>query len=118
MATYTQGKQLHEIAVADVCSRELHLCHSDDAVSDAVNTMAIAQVRRLPVLDVDGRLVGVLSLNDLIRHAWTDRLRGHDEDPHLAVLLESVSRPRTQWSDALPPMSDAQREHLAVFDAL
>ena len=117
MAAYTQGKQLYDIRVADTCSRELYTCQSDEPVADAVNTMAIAQVRRLPVVDADNRLVGVLALSDLIRHAWTDRLRGHHEDPHLAVLLESVSRPRAQTSDALQPLSEAERERLAEFDA-
>jgi len=118
MAAYTQGKQLHDIVVADVCSPGLRTCNRDEPVSDAVNTMAIAQVRRLPVVDADGRLVGLLALSDLIRHAWTDRLRGHGEDPQLAVLLESVSRPREPSSDALQPMSEAQRECLAEFDTL
>ena len=118
MAAYTQGKQLHDMAVADVCSRELHICHNDESVSVAMNTMANAQVRRLPVVDADGRLVGVLALSDLIRHGWTDRMRGNAEDPHLAVLLESVSSPHAQQNDALQPMNDAQREHLAEFDTL
>lgn len=118
MAAYTQGKQLHDMAIADIGSRELHTCHRDEPVSDAVTTMAIAQVRRLPVVDADGLLVGVLALSDLIRHAWTHRLRGQNDAPDLAVLLESVSRPREPHDGALTPMNDDQRERLAEFDAL
>lgn len=118
MAAYTQGRLLHDIAVADVCSRELSKCYSDELVSDAAHTMALAQVRRLPVVDSNGRLVGLLSLSDLIRHAWTARLHGHEADPRLAVLLESVSRPRMQALEFLQPMDAENRERLAEYDVL
>jgi CBS domain-containing protein len=51
--------------------------------------MEEAQVRRLPVVDVDGRLVGMVSVADIARKLATS-------DPvTVAMLLEQISQPAT-----------------------
>jgi CBS domain-containing protein len=40
-------------------------CFEDDELDDIVQNMADIKVRRLPVLDHDKRLVGILSLGDI-----------------------------------------------------
>jgi len=50
-------------------SNQLFTCHPEDAVSSAEKRMGEKQVRRLPVVDPQGRLVGILTLNDLAREA-------------------------------------------------
>jgi len=67
MAAYTQGRSLHHLTVRDAMSRQVHSCHADDALSTAGQIMAVHQVRRLPVIEEDGRLVGIISLSDLAR---------------------------------------------------
>ena len=47
-------------------------CHADDDVKDAADMMAINQVRRLPVLDDDDLLVGIVSIGDLSRSLAID----------------------------------------------
>jgi CBS-domain-containing membrane protein len=118
MAAYMQGKALSEIAVAGVCARQVHTCHRDEPVLDAVQTMARARVRRLPVVEADRQLVGIFSLSDVARNLWfTHSLAEWTESSRrLASLLEAVSRPRTCASDYLVPMSDQEREILASFD--
>jgi CBS domain-containing protein len=59
-----------------ICARE------DDNVEDVASRMSSAQVRRLPVIDGDERLCGIVSLGDLSRDA--------DEDS-AAQALEGVS---------------------------
>src|SRR6476659_2910184 len=66
MAAYQQGRPLSAIPVLDVMSPEIHTCLESDSLASAERTMRAWQVRRLPVIDDDGRLVGVLSLNDLV----------------------------------------------------
>ena len=61
-----------------ICARE------DDNVDDIARRMSEEQVRRLPVLDADDRLCGIVSLGDLARES-----RG--EEAHQA--LEGVSQP-------------------------
>ena len=61
-----------------ICARK------DDDVDDVARRMSEEQVRRLPVLDDDDRLCGIVSLGDLARES-----RG--EEAHEA--LEGVSQP-------------------------
>jgi CBS domain-containing protein len=119
MAGLTQGKMLHEICVNSACSRELYKCQQDELVEDVMELMASRQVRRLPVVDADGKLVGMLSVSDLIRHLWFTRSGAIDADSatDMASLLEAVSRPRVIAQGQLQPMSEAHREYLAAFDA-
>jgi CBS domain-containing protein len=46
-------------------SSELFACDPEDPVEDALRAMAEHQVRRLPVLDPEGRMVGLVILADL-----------------------------------------------------
>ena len=65
MAAYTQGKPLDQIVVRSVMSKALHSCSPEDALEQAEQSMRNYQVRRLPVVDFTGKLVGILSLNDV-----------------------------------------------------
>lgn len=59
--------------VRDVMSREVHYVYSDQPVEDAAIAMGKLQVRRLPVLNRDKRLVGIISLGDVAKsHGATD----------------------------------------------
>lgn len=51
--------------VREVMSEEVLYCFIDDDCEEALADMAELQVRRLPVLDRDKRLVGVVSIGDL-----------------------------------------------------
>jgi CBS domain-containing protein len=69
IASYLEGKPLHDISVAGVMSKELWSCRANDDVSDAENAMREHQVRRLPVIDEEGRLQGIVSLCDIALEA-------------------------------------------------
>ncbi|MDB5452574.1 MAG: hypothetical protein JWO33_1152 [Caulobacteraceae bacterium] len=51
--------------IRDVMSGEVRYCYEDDSVDDVLRNMGELQVRRLPVLNRDKRLVGIVSLSDL-----------------------------------------------------
>jgi len=51
--------------VRDVMTPEVFCCFEDQDVAEAARLMQAKQVRQLPVLDRDGRLVGIVSLRDL-----------------------------------------------------
>ena len=51
--------------VRDVMSKEVLYCFEDEDVEKVADNMGEQQVRRLPVLDRDKRLVGIVSLGDL-----------------------------------------------------
>ena len=70
--------------VRELMTDHIICAHADDNVDDIAQRMSEEQVRRLPVLDADQRLVGIVSLGDLARET-----RG--ESAHEA--LEGVSQP-------------------------
>ena len=95
MAGYTRGLALHEICVDVAMAHHVTSCLEDDLVEAAEALMRSHVVRRLPVVDRAGHLVGLLSMNDLARHA---QLAGTGRAEPLAAgalaqLLASVSTP-------------------------
>src|SRR6266404_1708589 len=70
--------------VRDVMTPEVKYCFVDQEVEEISSNMADIQLRRLPVLDRDKRLVGILSLCDI---AVSD-----DPDPAIEA-LSGISRP-------------------------
>lgn len=71
MAAYTRGRPLNEIPVEQVMARKLLACRPESSLTEAEETMRTAQVRRLPVTDERGALVGLITLNDIARAATT-----------------------------------------------
>ena len=53
--------------VRDVMSEHVYYCFEDDGLEQAASLMAEHQVRRLPVLNRNKRLVGIVALADLAR---------------------------------------------------
>jgi len=72
------------VRVRDVMTPDPVACSPDDALSDAEQVMADAQVRRLPVVDGDGRLVGYLT---------TAKIARSEHDARAGQLLRGVSEP-------------------------
>lgn len=69
MAAVMKGRNLANIAVEDVISGDVFACTADDDVRTALKTMQEKKVRRLPVVDADDKLEGILSMNDLVLKA-------------------------------------------------
>jgi len=65
----TRNRLAGEITIGDVSPAKPYVCHDDDEILDALQTMAQHKVRRLPVVDREGKIVGVLSLDDIVLHA-------------------------------------------------
>ena len=59
--------------VAEVMSREVMYCYEDEDSATVLRNMGDIQVRRLPVLNRDKRLIGIVSLADLVAAGQTAR---------------------------------------------
>jgi CBS domain-containing protein len=70
--------------VREIMTSSVRYCYDDEPVERAVETMKQRKIRRLPILDRDRRLLGILSLGDLAVDANTEAA-GH--------VLERVSTP-------------------------
>lgn len=73
MAAKINGRNLSNIAVEDVMSGTVFACAPEDDIRNALKTMAQNKVRRLPVVDDDGTLAGMLSMNDVVLRAEEPR---------------------------------------------
>jgi CBS domain-containing protein len=65
--------QASDAKIRNVMSPEVKYCYADDDVDDILNNMAAQQLRRLPVVDRDKRLVGIVSISDLATNGETMR---------------------------------------------
>jgi CBS domain-containing protein len=59
------GRNASEAAVREIMSSPVYCVHDHDDVQAAVDLMEVNQVRRLPVLDEDDDLVGIVAPSDL-----------------------------------------------------
>ncbi len=105
MAAYTQGKQLWAIPVGTAMAHKVIFCHASDGISQAEALMRDNRVRRLPVLDPNEHLVGILSLDDIAREARRQAAMGR----RVQVTGESVSETLASVSErrASPEMTVA-----------
>ncbi len=69
IALGTRGLKASEITAADVAPARYFACRPDDDIHSALKTMAAQEVRRLPVTDEYGKLVGMLSIDDVVMRA-------------------------------------------------
>ncbi|MBZ5678005.1 MAG: CBS domain-containing protein [Acidobacteriia bacterium] len=67
IALGTRRRFAEEISVRDVATREVQTCALQDDVHAAMAVMRRARVRRLPVVDQDGKVEGILALNDIVQ---------------------------------------------------
>jgi CBS domain-containing protein len=64
-----EGKAPESVTVGDIASRELVTIDPQQDLDEALRLMAHHQVRRLPVVEDDGTLVGVVAQRDVAMHA-------------------------------------------------
>jgi CBS domain-containing protein len=74
IASATKGRLATEIAVGEVMSGNVYACAEDEDIKSALKTMRREKVRRLPVIDNDGKLAGILSINDVVLRAEETRV--------------------------------------------
>ena len=75
IALGTRNRKPSDMRVWDVMSHKLFTCMEGDDVHCALKTLRAAKIRRLPVIDRDGSLVGVLSIDDIVLKAKEHFLR-------------------------------------------
>jgi CBS domain-containing protein len=79
-----EGKDPQTVSVREVASTDLVTVDPQQELDEALQLMANKQVRRLPVVEEDGRLVGVLAQADIAREA---------KEKQTGRLVEDISQP-------------------------
>lgn len=80
-----EGRDHKEVAVSEVMTPDIVYCLEDDETAKASQIMADRQIRRLPVLSFEEKLVGIITLADLATRV--------SEGRSSSEVLEQVSSP-------------------------
>jgi CBS domain-containing protein len=125
MAAYTQDAALRQIRVDTAMAPTVVTCGPDDDLEDAQDLMRRNKVHRLPVADAVGKLMGILSLSDLVLEAERQRKaqRGTKKAAELLDLFGALREPRSHTESHLTfgpeegeaefrPASPLKRGHL------
>jgi len=79
IAAATKGRLASEILVGEVISRKVFSATLDEDIHMALKTMRHGKIRRLPVVNRDGMLQGILSFNDIALRAEEEEGRRHPD---------------------------------------
>jgi CBS domain-containing protein len=83
-----EGRDPSKTRVSDVMSSEIAYCFEDDSVEQAAKLMESKQIRRLPILDRNKQLTGIVSLGDI-----AVRAEGSRQKNLAGEALEEISEP-------------------------
>lgn len=104
IALGTRNLRASDVLVQDVAPPRVFTCLDRDDLSHALETMVAQNVRRLPVVNGDGKLLGLISIDDFLLHA---------EPGKAGILsLEALDALRTIIENRL---RDHHREHAEVM---
>ncbi|KGD99975.1 CBS domain-containing protein [Rhizobium sp. YS-1r] len=67
------GRDVSSMSARDVMTPDISYCRSEDTLEEAVQLMETKKIRRLPVIDSNKRMVGILSVGD-VSHFGRKRL--------------------------------------------
>lgn len=86
-----RGRNARGAIVADCMTERVFACYANESVAECMRQMARHQVRRMPIVDDRGRLVGMVAQGDLARHAARHPV--DEEQRALTEVLGAVSEP-------------------------
>lgn len=79
------GRSANLTRVADVMSHEIITCRASDDLQKAVDAMSLHQLRRIPVIDDDHRIVGIISQADIATRV--------ERSEEIAEMVKEISQP-------------------------
>jgi CBS domain-containing protein len=85
MHVVAEGKDANNTHVEDMMTKHPVTCHAEDDLQNAMEAMQRHQIRRIPIVDHEGNLVGIIAQADIATRA---------EQPHeTAETVEEISKP-------------------------
>jgi CBS domain-containing protein len=87
----TEAKRLEALSISEVVTPTVVTARESDEVADVLAKMTEHMVRRIPVVDDDGGLVGIFTLDDMLQ------LLSHDV-ASIAALVRMQRRREANWS--------------------
>lgn len=93
IAAATRSRGEGDITVGEVLSKPLRACSPADDIRTAMETMKTQQLRRLPVVDGDGRLSGIVSLHDIAMQARGRQAAGVSPNDVIDAFVAITAQP-------------------------
>jgi CBS domain-containing protein len=88
-----RGRDTRSAIIADCMTDRVVACYAGEPVGECMRQMAQHQVRRIPIVNERGRLVGIIAQSDLARHAA--RAPGAHEQRALTDVVGALSQPNS-----------------------
>lgn len=85
-----EGKDCNNTRAEDIMSVDIHTTRPNDRVVEVIRMMANKQVRRIPVVNDNRYLVGMISMADIAQEV--------DDDRELGEALEEISKNTSFWN--------------------
>ena len=101
-----QQGEVRTMKIADVMSAHVRCAREDDEVDKVLSEMAEAQIRRVPVVGGDQRIIGIVSLGDIAA-------KNPDDEVDVAMSLGDISSPAEpdRSERAAQSQSQSQSQH-------
>ncbi len=80
-----QGRDTKSTKVADVMTQKIVTCRAADDVQKALDAMSEFQLRRIPVVDENGQIIGIISQADVATRV--------DQPEETAEMVKEISQP-------------------------
>jgi len=93
MSAYTQGMSLDCIPVHTAMAKVVFSCRPTDSLDTVERMMVDKRIRRVPVVDAQGRPVGMVSLNDIARFAASRNKPTFEHE--VTHTLAAIGQPRS-----------------------
>jgi len=87
---FTEQRSPQQFRVLDVMTEDLKAVTPETSIHDVIELMGREQVRRVPVVDREDRLLGIIAMADIANHA--------ERDEELQAALERISSRRSFWA--------------------
>jgi CBS domain-containing protein len=68
-----QGKTSRQTAVSEIMTSRVNCVHPEQTTDECMALMTAKHIRHLPVLDEDDRLIGVISIGDVVKAIISDQ---------------------------------------------
>src|ERR1041384_2055667 len=86
----SENKDCASVRAEDIMSVDIHTAHPNDRIVDVIRKMGDKQVRRIPITNDNGYLVGMVSMADVANETRQDR--------ELADAIEDISKGTSFWN--------------------
>ena len=88
-----QGKDPQSVTLNDVMTTELRIAREDDSILEWLRIMSNERFRRLPVIDEEDRIKGVMTQGDFVSYTWPDLIYQAKELVKASVSPDQALRP-------------------------